>query len=815
MLRLPPPAGCFALAALFLTTGCKAPPQPPEEISCQAERADLAAAQAQGGLPLAEAQQGLAKCLRDLERWDEAEAAYRQALATYQQLPGTAKQPGLEGKIVSNLGVVLWAQNHPDMARAVLLEGRARLHQAGDKLGESSILISLGNLEQLYGQWTEPVAQRFLGAIELAKSAGNEPDAPGLQQEGWKALGYLYWSISRQDPRKLDPETLGRAEAAFEAALRLGAPANDPAVLRGLAGVQELRGELRQAARTYESLIREIGREPGSLASQAAFKVDLASLDLRLEKLHEATSLLEEALRVLEPLPEPQWQFEVSRALSVRARVEEGQGKLQDALGSIRHVIELDEALRRTVADPSLRQSLAASRRKRYELAVAIADHLNQASLNQASTAEAFGFSELARARGFADLLDRANITLPAEALASAAPPTLERLQQDLLKPGDAVLEYIVGEERSFLLVVTRHGAALRPLAGGPGSLSSSTLTAQVERLQKAILARADPMLDPAYTEPAVALFRGLISPAAELLEGVDHLIVIPDDSLYRLPFETLLEREPRLGDAGAPFLVKRYRVSYLPSVTVWAQIEAELNQRLDRSTPGPRYAFVGFGDPQNRSEREATVVAQARAGQPAVGAPAASLPRLPGSEGELRTISALLAPSAVKLFLGKQATKVAVTGPGSVVSDTRFLHFAVHGDIEGRSKDQLALVLAPTSPQDDGRLRMQDVLGLSLRCDLVVLSACGSGLGEQLRGEGVIGFSRAFMQAGTPSLLMSLWNVDDVRTAQLMERFYGRLLAGASKAEALRQAKLDLLDQPGSADPFYWAPFILFGRSE
>ena len=119
--------------------------------------------------------------------------------------------------------------------------------------------------------------------------------------------------------------------------------------------------------------------------------------------------------------------------------------------------------------------------------------------------------------------------------------------------------------------------------------------------------------------------------------------------------------------------------------------------------------------------------------------------------------------------------------------------------------------MLAP-SGTDDGKLRLADIFNLQLDADLVVLSACETGLGQQVRGEGLVGFTRAFFYAGARSLAVSLWLVPDTSTPELMRALYVRLQRGESKAEALRHAKLAMIAGERYAHPFYWAPFVLVG---
>ena len=171
-----------------------------------------------------------------------------------------------------------------------------------------------------------------------------------------------------------------------------------------------------------------------------------------------------------------------------------------------------------------------------------------------------------------------------------------------------------------------------------------------------------------------------------------------------------------------------------------------------------------------------------------------------------------------------KDASESKVKGTDLSKYDT--LHFAVHGILpeEIRWINQPALILAreESKSEQDGYLQMDEIMSLKLNAGLVVLSACNTALGEHLAGEGILGLTRAFMYAGTPSVVVSLWSVNDQSTSVLMERFYFHLTNGKGKAESLRLAKLDLIawlksnsdDEIGvyPSSPYFWAPFVLVG---
>jgi CHAT domain-containing protein len=185
----------------------------------------------------------------------------------------------------------------------------------------------------------------------------------------------------------------------------------------------------------------------------------------------------------------------------------------------------------------------------------------------------------------------------------------------------------------------------------------------------------------------------------------------------------------------------------------------------------------------------------------------------LPASRGEAQAIARLY-PGA-ETFLGAAATEERAK---SLPRDARYVHFACHGFVNDLFPLNSALALTipetPTEGKDNGLLQAWEVFeGVRLDADLVTLSACGSGLGKEQAGEGLLGLTRAFQYAGARSVVASLWSVADDSTAQLMKRFYRELSRGRPKDEALRAAQMELINRsPRMSDPARWAAFQLFG---
>jgi CHAT domain-containing protein len=192
------------------------------------------------------------------------------------------------------------------------------------------------------------------------------------------------------------------------------------------------------------------------------------------------------------------------------------------------------------------------------------------------------------------------------------------------------------------------------------------------------------------------------------------------------------------------------------------------------------------------------------------------SLPRLPFTRREATAVLSLVPPAQRKEALDFNASRRAVLNAD--LGKYRFVHFATHGLLNSFHPELSGIVLSMVDDQgreQDGFLSTADVFNLSLAADLVVLSGCRTGLGKEIRGEGIAGLTRAFMYAGAPRVVASLWNVNDAATAPLMKRFYQEMLGPKrlAPAAALRAAQLSLQKEPRWSSPYYWAAFVIQGE--
>ena len=368
---------------------------------------------------------------------------------------------------------------------------------------------------------------------------------------------------------------------------------------------------------------------------------------------------------------------------------------------------------------------------------------------------------------------------------------------QRQLKAEEGLVEYFVSDESSFAFVVTSAAIHWLPLPA-PTEWSANLFQLRKEVMEGGQLAKAE-----AFGSLAHQMYQHVLEPAiAKLPSTIKKLTIVADGLLNLLPFEILVTRPANeiKSFIELDYLLQQYTISYAYSATwLWS------NRKKWRS---PAYeelgAFAANYDAYQLDERDtllATVFQDAvRSG---------FLP-LPGAEKEVKDIAALF---ATQPYLKSDATKAQFR---SVAGKYKILHLAMHAFIE-ENAPQFSKLLFSQAPGEleSGQLSAQELYNYQLNADLVVLSACNTGLGKMKRGEGLMSLSHAFALAGVPATVMSLWKIPDQTTPKLMLNFYQNLKEGLPKNEALRRAKLDYLGNAKLdrlAHPYYWAGFMLMG---
>jgi len=341
---------------------------------------------------------------------------------------------------------------------------------------------------------------------------------------------------------------------------------------------------------------------------------------------------------------------------------------------------------------------------------------------------------------------------------------------QTLLDKDTVVLAYYTGSEWTGVFVVTKDD-----ILGIHLDIPRKPLVEKVKEFLKETEEglSVKTLMSKEYEKPLTDLYEILIKPVENELIGKKHLVVVPHGMLHYLPFQALRNPEGK-------YLIGSYTVSYLPSASV-----------------------LKYAREKNRGNRAALF---------AVANPKTDLSPLPAAELEAREVSALFDKKEVLVGTGATETKFKSEGP-----QYDMLLFSTHGEMIESAPLESNLRFTPT-PQDDGKLTVSEIFDMEVKANLVTLSACETGLARGTKGgfpqgDDLVGLSRAFIHAGAPSVVASLWKVSDEATVEMMRCFY-RNLQTMPKAEALQHAQLGLAKASAmtSSHPYFWAPFILVG---
>jgi CHAT domain-containing protein len=386
------------------------------------------------------------------------------------------------------------------------------------------------------------------------------------------------------------------------------------------------------------------------------------------------------------------------------------------------------------------------------------------------------------------------------------------RISEELLDADSALIEYVVSEPGSFAWVVRRGKIACVRLPGKKAidGLIADYRNSLSEKVTSLTLNTALARLNAGGQR----LYRQLFQPLEALIGTASRLIIVPDGGLAYLPFETLVGERPSGAGRGATgeYLIERFAISYAPSASALAAI-----QTAARELPKGGKGMIAFGDPLYAPVTQSNPLTEAlQSTTLRLTEPADHHKQLPYTRKEIQEIGSLFPSSEQKTYLGAEAREQNVKAED--LSRYRYVHFAAHGIIDEEYPARSGIVLsAEPNSREDGVLQMSEVMRLKVNADLVTLSACRTGLGKLLNGEGMIGLTRAFLYAGASSVVVSLWNVNDTATADLMRGFYRNLQRGLAKDQALRQAKRELINGQKRAwrHPYFWAPFVLIGEHQ
>ena len=380
---------------------------------------------------------------------------------------------------------------------------------------------------------------------------------------------------------------------------------------------------------------------------------------------------------------------------------------------------------------------------------------------------------------------------------------------QNLLDDETVLLEYKLGDARSFLWLVTKNDLKIFTLP------PRKEIEVVAKEFYNSIVSR-DKAKESKTPQLSKDLSKILLAPVADRI-GKKRVVIVPDGALQFIPFAAL-QSSGSLSKVSSDF-IQTNEIVVLPSAGVLAELRRNRvkNSSANRTLAIFADAVFEAGDTRltnvaknikaNEKPSEiANVLRDFGAGE--------SLPRLLSSRIEARNISAFVPKEQATINLDFEANRENVAG--SNLADYKIIHFATHGLLDTSHPELSGLVLSlydKNGTARNGFLRLNQIYNLNLNSDLVVLSACRTALGKDVRGEGLIGLTRGFMYAGAKRVVASLWKVDDAATAEFMKRFYQNLLRKKqSPSAALRSAQNEMKEIPRFRQPYFWSGFILQG---
>jgi CHAT domain-containing protein/tetratricopeptide (TPR) repeat protein len=735
---------------------------------------------------------GMATALGNIGILHNKQGNYPQALEYGRRSLAISTQIGDKPNIASqltNIGVAYTNEGSYEPALEYLERSLKLEEEIDDRRGMASSMLNISNAlvgTRSYDRALQ-YAQRSLG---IARTIGAQGDAGD-------ALSAIA-AIRISNGAYADAIDAGRESVSI--AVRVGDPDSLAKALTTLGKAYRAVGTVDSARECFARAIEVVEQMRGQVVGPEQER--LRFLGSRVEPYHAMADLLVEQ-------GHPPTALEFAERARARTLIEVLQA---GRLGATKAMSEEEKAREQSLYSALVSLNTQITREKLHKdpdqnRLTLLADKLQKARL------EYEGFQTDLYATHPSLKVQRGRMEIPDLAEARAVLPDTST----------AVLEFLVLEERAYLFVI-----AVAPTPRGRPTLRVYTIHAGrkeisdlVDDFRKRLAGRY-----PGVRTAARKMYGLLLGPARAELHRKTTLCVVPDGSLWDVPFQCLIT------DAGR-YLLQDSAVFYAPSISALLQMGKASQSVPTPKKPGATAAQPGpaaehTSDPGTSSERpERSLLA---IGDPSLSARTAeavfathrdeTLDALPDAELEVKALAQIYGPQRSMILIGPAAQEQTVKAEAP---HYRVLHFATHGILDDRNPMYSHLVLSQNADdsRQDGLLEAWEIMNLDLSARLAVLSACQTGRGQVTAGEGLIGMAWAFFVAGVPTTVVSQWKVESASTSQLMIAFHQNLVfrrdtsgRRLSTSQALRLAQLKLLESPAYSHPFYWAGFVVMGKN-
>ncbi|MEG3919575.1 CHAT domain-containing protein [Microcoleus sp. T3_A4] len=789
----------------------------------------LALQKLEESIALSRAERNYAQATRTLLSMGKIYANFGQfqsALDSYNQALPLSKQAGAkaeEAAILNSFGQLYTDLADPKTALDYYNQALPLFYQLNDQTAVANTLNNIGDIHAATGNWKNAL-NSYNKALVISRPAVNlAAEATALTGIGSTYIASKEWSTA-----------LNAYNQALKISRHLNDKVKETTVLNQMGKIQTALGQHSTALENYNQAL-SLSQQLGYKTEEAHIIYNLAILNRKQNNLTVAQTEIETAINIIESLRtqigsqelrqsyfarnQDYYQFYIDLLMqlhlknpdkgydaqafhaSERARARSLLELLSEASANIRQGV--DSQL--LAQEQNLQQQLSEFQTRKYQIVIA---QSTQEAVNEIQQKIDTVLKQLAQI----EAQIRASSPRYA-ALKYPEPLNLPQIQQQVLDDNTLLLEYSLGEERSYLWAVTKTSFTSYELP----SRTEIEATAKNFRdtLTKATT-RTSPQM---VAESAALLSQTILAPVASEL-GNKRLLIVADGALQYIPFGALT-----LEKSEAPLIVK-HEIINLPSASTLAILRRDMATRQ----PAPK-AIALFADPVFSTDDErlkGTSTSSVTKNQTVENLPVEAQQlqrsaseaniywtRLPFSRTEAEQILALVPDDLEKQAFDFTANRTTATNPD--LSQYRIVHFATHGFANSKHPELSGLVLSLVDEKgtlQNGYLRLNDIFNLNLPAELVVLSACQTGLGKDVKGEGLVGLTRGFMYAGAPRVVVSLWSVEDQVTSELMTRFYKKMLQDKlAPAAALRSAQIEVLQLSEWQSPYYWAAFGLQGE--
>ncbi|MBD2043965.1 CHAT domain-containing protein [Microcoleus sp. FACHB-672] len=736
---------------------------------------------------------------------------YPKALEYYQQALAIAREIGnkaTEGATLNNIGAVHRNLGQYPKALEYYQQSLAIRKEIGNKAGEGTTLNNIGEVHRNLGQYPKAL-EYYQQSLAIRKAIGDKAgEGTTLNNIGslYDSLGQIHintWRLS--DRRTLNnigslydslgqyPKALESYQQALAIAREIGDKAGEGTTLNNIGLVYDSLGQYPQALESYQQALA-IHQEIGDKAGEGTTLNNIGEVHRNLGQYPKALESYQQALAIHQEIGNKAVEGITLNNIGFVYNI---QDKYSQAETTLLAAIEVWESLRARDLKDDQKISIFEQQATTYRF-------LQQALVAQNKFEEALLIAERSRGRALVELLD-SKLSQNPNNQPTIKSPTLPEIQQIASQQNATLVQYSVIDEpyqiqgkqewqsKLYIWVIKPTGEIAYKQVDLKKLLNTS-LQDLVTTSRDAIGVRGLGIVDATVvnpqpdnsTEKLQQLHKILITPIAELLpkNPDERVIFIPQESLFLVPF-------PALQDEQGKYLIEKHTILTAPAIQV-----LDLTHKQKHSA--------------QRSVKDVLVVGNPTMPKIKIGEVVTTLNPLPGAEREAIQIAKLFNTEAL---IGSKATKTMVM---EKMQQARIIHLATHGlldDFKGFGVPG-AIALAPAGKPDDvidGLLTAGEIFDMKLQADLVVLSACDTGRGD-IKGDGVVGLSRSLIAAGVPSVLVSLWAVNDDSTAFLMNEFYRYLQQNPDKAVALRQAMLTTMKE--YPNPKQWAAFTLIGEA-